>query len=516
MPARLHEEHGFIYEDDASGKHGMPMGGLGTNTLNLDRTGKFQDITLQNNIAGSLKPTPVQNFFSVFVETGATGAGRLLQKDPASPLPGVEHVRYHGHFPFADLTYADPALPCKVTLRAFSPFVPFSPEESSLPLAFFRFTVENPTRDRMRATVAFSWQNDIAEHPFTKGKAPRGNLNLHAETEAWNGVLMSTRRPAMKGSEYLLAGLKTPCVAFSAVADWWRHTRRSFAPNLAADAHPGMTGTHVMKQSGEPIRQWEHFLRSGQLPPETDQEDGYGMHTYHCPVGAVAGAVELAPGESRDVEFMLAWFFPQYYGDYGRALTWMGHQYARRFPGGTRDVATWSAPRRENLTIRSAAWRTLIDESSLPPTVRKLMVNLLYLIPRVTHWLEDGRFMTYESPSCVNMQTANWAPWSALFPDLDASWCRSIAALQLPSGEFPVFLGVCECDNPVYWSGTALPGYASMACWSWQTSGRSDLLTDFYPALKRYMNYMVQSDEDGDGIPELHGVDHGFDTWHWT
>ena len=70
----------------------------------------------------------------------------------------------------------------------------------------------------------------------------------------------------------------------------------------------------------------------------------------------MAGQVELAPGEEKEVRFALVWFFPNHWDrPESKAAALLGHQYAVRFPQGTRDVARWAFPRRESLRQRSLA-----------------------------------------------------------------------------------------------------------------------------------------------------------------
>lgn len=510
---------GFVFKGQADDKHGMSMGGIGTGTLSLDRAGRFQDITVQNHMAGRLKPTPMQHFFAVYARSGNRGAGRLLQLTHPSGLPCIAGLTYHGHFPVTKIRYRDSGLPCDIALEAFSPFVPQDALASSLPLVFFDFRLQNQSRSVIQISVAASWQNDIAVEPFFRGQDPRGNINRRVKDRRFLGVLMATRNRVVAGSEYLLAGLAAPGVAWQAVSDWWQDSihHGQFMPLLEAGDVSGHRGTHVLRPDDQPVLNWQSFLQTGKLPAEARPDDDYGPFSYHCPAAAVSGTVRLKPGEEKTVSFALAWFFPHNYGDRPHAHTCIGHQYARRFPGGTRDILVWTLPRREKLAERSRSWRELIDRSSLPPATRNLIVNLLYLIPRSSWWLKDGRFVEYESPSCINMQNGGdyWVhSWSAFFPDLTAGGFRNYAAFQRPSGELPIFLGVGEVDNPVFWKGTALPGFGLGVYWAWQMGGGgAGYLRDLYPVVKKAFRFMMRRDEDGDGVPDSHGIDQAFDTY---
>ena len=54
----------------------------------------------------------------------APPVARLLQKTPIGDLPAVRNVEFVGEYPVAELRFSDPALPVKISLRAFSPLYP--------------------------------------------------------------------------------------------------------------------------------------------------------------------------------------------------------------------------------------------------------------------------------------------------------------------------------------------------------------------------------------------------------
>lgn len=185
---RMHEP---IYGHGRPLASGIPLGGLGTGSVELMETGRFRDWELFNNYQWSGNPDeaapelwPEDSFFALRVKQAAPGANgaegpprvRLLYLDDEpintlSPkkdnafiynfpfLKNVEGIAYSGQFPFARLAYEDATLPVSVSMEAFSPFIPHNAKDSGLPLAFFTFTVRNLRDTPVDTSLAFSMRN---------------------------------------------------------------------------------------------------------------------------------------------------------------------------------------------------------------------------------------------------------------------------------------------------------------------------------------------------------------------
>lgn len=495
----------------ASGKElGMALGGLGTSTFEIGRDGAIRGMHLQNEWSRA-EPTPAGNFLSVHVRSrSGKSVGRVLQLEAPAGLKPVAGLTYTGRFPQVEIDYRDPDLPCDVRLEAFSPFVPHDAQASSLPLVFFTFRVKNPGTEGVTATAAISWANDIAAENYRGGWPATGNHDtiLPGESPA---VLLATRLPDMAASEYLLACLPAKGVHYAAVADWAKGPGgRWMGPNVKA------------KPQDDPIPAWQCFLERGQLPPESRYDDGLGAYSRHKPIAAVSGQVELRPGEEKEVRFALVWFFPNHWDRRTtQAKAFLGHQYAVRFPHGTREVAAWAFPQRDSLRTRSLAWRSLLEESSLPPKCKALCTETLYLLPRLSWWLADGTFVLHESIDCPRIEATILdiyvAPvLAALFPELHGEALRAIAAAQLPSGEIPSTLGVNSVRQHEYRCFN--PGDASVfpICTAWQIlwSGDPKFAAEMYPVMKKVLQWGERDlDIDRDGIPDVHGIDQGWDTF---
>jgi uncharacterized protein (DUF608 family) len=466
-----------------------------------------QNLRLQNDWSLSIPPTPAATFLAIHARSlSGKKAGRLLQLTPPDGLKGIGALTYTGRFPTVEIAYRDPEIPCHVTLEAFSPFVPHDAAASSLPLVFFTFRLRNPGLERVTAAVAMSWVNDIRAE--TNGWPACGNRNA-VLAGAEPAVLMDTRVAEIAHSEYLLACLPADGVRYRAVADWWT-------------GQPGRwLGPNVQPARLEPLTRWRSFLDEGVLPPESRYDDGLGRYSTHRPVAAIAGEVDLPPGAEKEVRMALVWYFPWHWDRYAtRARILLGHQYATRFPRGTREVAAWAFPQRSSLRQRSLSWRALIEESSLPPRYRSLAAEILYLLPRLSWWLADGTFVLHESIDCPRIHPTlldiYMAPvLAAMFPELHAQSLRTIAAGQLESGEIPSTLGIGSVYQREY--RVFNPGDAStfpiVAAWEVLWGGDLEFARQIYPVVKKVLQWGERElDADRDGIPDVHGIDQGWDT----
>jgi hypothetical protein len=138
---------------------------------------------------------------------GADGLG----SDNVPGLSRLAAAKFTGEFPRAHIDFDDSKLPVKVSLDAFSPFIPHDAEESGLPVAFLRYHVMNPGRTKAKVSVAFSIEN-----PITAGADTGDVAKLHADSRqnefrSANGLAGLTIRALCRASRrwpaYALARL---------------------------------------------------------------------------------------------------------------------------------------------------------------------------------------------------------------------------------------------------------------------------------------------------------------------
>jgi non-lysosomal glucosylceramidase len=141
---------------------GMPVGGFcaGQVYLGGDGTLWHWDIFNKNLFHGWHGPhyakplTPSSPFLQDF-------ALKVTANGETTTLPlnreGFPEVTFRGEYPIGRVEY--PGSPVSVTLEGFSPFIPLSVDDSSLPLTVMRFTVKNTSSQTVTAELFGRLQN---------------------------------------------------------------------------------------------------------------------------------------------------------------------------------------------------------------------------------------------------------------------------------------------------------------------------------------------------------------------
>jgi uncharacterized protein (DUF608 family) len=151
------------YSDPDALRHvGMPVGGLFAGTLYLGGDGRLWLWDVFNRDQEGIQPRRVKfkdgdvptrnggNYIEpaepiALLEQGF--AVRIGDATRSLDLEGFAEVTFEGRYPIGRVTYRDPASPVEVTLEAFSPFIPLSADDSSLPATVMSYRVKN-TGDR--------------------------------------------------------------------------------------------------------------------------------------------------------------------------------------------------------------------------------------------------------------------------------------------------------------------------------------------------------------------------------
>ena len=175
-----------LYRQERMLASGIPLGGLGTGSVEIRADGQFHDWEIFNNHlwsgnSGDAPPemTSDDAFFALRTRD-ATGAARvrLLHIDDQKSrsvsgwydyariynypfLRNVAAVNWSGQYPFARLQYEDETIPVEVEMEAFTPFIPFAAKDSGLPLAYFVFKMRNTGTAPCEAALLFNLANCV-------------------------------------------------------------------------------------------------------------------------------------------------------------------------------------------------------------------------------------------------------------------------------------------------------------------------------------------------------------------
>jgi len=486
-------------------RNGISLCGLGTGGLQITTDGSFAHSTLQNNWMQELEQLLPGSFLAVHTSGVSGRCTRILQAEAPAGIRAIEDLTYCGHFPFADITYHDPALCVDISLEAFCPFTPYDAKSSAIPAIALTFKLANPTREAVQCSVAFSWTNDIGA---TEKRVVTGtntvieavsetiinNSNAPVQGDGLTGVVMTTGRQDMvAGSEYAIAVLNAPELEVSVLPEW--------------DA------------TGDGQDFWGPFSDSGNLRPLTvpiDKTRDLRTASKLVPTGAVVASTELAPGEERYVTFVLAWFMPSHYDSGG---IFLGHMYANWFDHAW-DVARYVRENYTYLRDKSYSWQSLVYASSLPDYLKEALICQTYVLALSTWWVKDGRFALGETPGWL-MEMAALRPYNMFgcllfFPELAPQATELLAADQLQSGEIPTGLGRGCMDVPNYvaFRQQNSASFIINVYMDYLWFGGKAHLERMYESAKRAVQFAMTLDTDGDCIVNCNGIyDTAWDTW---
>jgi non-lysosomal glucosylceramidase len=343
---------------------GFPLGGLGTSTVSLGGFGNLRDWEIFNrpNKGGVLPFT----FAALHLSGGglAKPRTRVIERRPLPPfngysgvpretalgLPRFREAIFTGAYPFANIRFQEPSLPVAVSLEAFNPMIPLATDDSSLPVAVLTYRVTSRAKSKLDAALAFSIMNPVGYDGIGKLSRRRAdffgsNLNQFKSGADAAGVLMtSTKYPA-------------------------GHIRYG---SMALVTVPGDLSWRMQWSHGgwwdDFHNWWDEFHGQGRFPnvaskPSDDKTTDYA---------SLAAHFSLAPGESKDVTFVIAWHFPNTANYWTREKEY--HDKPLRNEYGTRWTSAWAPAaytlkNLASLRARSAAYRDTLHGSTLPPAV---------------------------------------------------------------------------------------------------------------------------------------------------
>jgi len=481
----------------------FPLGGVAAGSLGLGGRGQFRDWEIFNRPHKGY--SPAYAFPAIWIQSGnSKPIARVLEARIMPPyegeqglsfanvpgLPRLETATFTGQYPLAHIDFHDRALSVTIALDAFSPFIPHNTEDSGLPVAILRYRVTNPGPATVRVAIAFSIDN-----PVTASAGQRIN-EYHAENQI-AGLMMSNSGAAaddpMQGS-FALAALQETGAELTHWRGWpdgqWFESPRLF---------------------------WEAFSREGELSSEHDQYNS---------VGTLCQKKAIAPFQSADFAFLLAWHFPNRTPDWcgwtappGKGKTIIGNHYATRFKNAW-DAAQYTANHLARLEAGTRLFAKAFRESTLPAVVKDAAsANLSTLASTTCFRTADGEFHGFEGSgdaegygygSCThvwNYETATGFLFPALarslrrgsfercLDDVGAIRCRE----RLPSGDEPE--GIVAADGQM--------GQIMHAYLDWKLSGDNAWLRATWPRIKKAIEFAWAPkgwDENREGV--LSGAQH--------
>lgn len=497
----------------------MPLGGIGTGTVSLGGRGDLRDWEIGGRPAKGFTPMGqgIYPFFAVYAKEEKGKVFACLLEGPVETseyegylgsiarnhgFPRFREATFEAAYPFGQVRLSDSDMPVQATLKAFNPLIPGDVPSSSYPAAIVRIALENKTSSDLDTSVCVALPNFIGEDGSRMKRdyegemqyvGAVGNENHLREGAGLTGVWMTAPKlpedSEQKGNIYIATPSGQDLTYRTAWADLsWGDTKLNF---------------------------WDDFTQDGRLEEHASKTDK--------PVASLCIANKLAPGETREVTFLLTWHFPN-------RKTWsqipegetgiIGNHYTTRFKD-SMDAAGQLFKSLPELERKTVAFVDTVCASTLPETVKQAaLFNLSTLRTQTCFRTPDGKFFGWEG--CCNHEGScpgncnhvwNYEHATAfLFGELsrtmrdiefqDATDERGhmVFRVDLPLGVpaiNPRCKNVAAADGQM---GCIMKLYRD-----WQLSGDDAWLRDLYPQAKRALEFCwVEGgwDADRDGLME--------------
>ncbi|MCC7353496.1 MAG: hypothetical protein IT330_07030 [Anaerolineae bacterium] len=513
----------------------MPLGGLGAGQIALCGDGSLRQWQIFNQV--NHQAFVPDSFFAVWVrsqgrraqpvarvlhsaetydETGFSPAPLVTDhvvppalKALLGKLPGVQRVEFTGEYPLAHVDYVDDALPVKISLDAFSPFIPLNEKDSGLPAIFVIFTLAKPGEKPVEVSLAATLQNAAGWDgivPILGMENPLygGNRNLVVRLSHLTALDMGTTRLPTDDPGY-------GQMVLAALSD--RATCLSQWDNLDAF--------------------WHDFAADGALTNHVDATPSPAGRTWN---GALAVPVTMEPGQRQQVRFVLSWYFPNHYVNWNQVFFgvtdthsrfWIGNMYNNWFSSALA-VAEYGRDHFARLTEETRRFRDTFYDSTLPYYLLDAVTSQASTMRSPTcFWAADGKFYGFEGcngASTGNQATGGCCPMNCthvwnyeqalakLFPGIERTMRETDLGPQLSAEGgiphrtvLPLYLPRWSKPSPTdeVWAADGQCGTILKAYREYRQSGDRAWLDQMWPGIKKAMGYAFQTwDPDADGVFE--------------
>ena len=501
------EKHFYnsTYTGEYLNRIAFPIGGLGAGMYCLEGTGAISHMSIRNKpeifnepgwfaaicIKGSKNNAKIlEGPVPDWKKFGLSGAGNGLG-GATTGLPHFQKAVFKARFPFATIDLTDKDLPLKVQMTGWSPFIPTEEDNSSLPVGAIEYKFTNKSTTPTDAVFSFNARNFLRIESGANSiySMPKGFV-LHEqgtkEKQLPNSFAIFTDDDATVIDHCWFRG------------GWW-----------------------------DPVTMVWNAVKNGEAKTVAPVESG-------APGASLFIPFKLAPGKSKTIKLMMAWYTPESDITVGK----MGDRKENCDPGSgccaSPDVLNldkydknydgkfykpWYSSRfinmqevcnywKENyseLQRKSGLFRDAFYASSLPAeVVEAVAANLTILKSPTVMRQYDGRLWSWEgcgdvSGCCHGSCTHVWNYAQAiphLFPALERSlrhteFCES----QNADGHqnFRATMPIKPADHSFHAAADGQLGGIMKVYREWRISGDNEWMTKMYPLVKTSIDYCIRT-----------------------
>ncbi len=558
---------------------GIALGGIGTGSVELFPDGEFHQWQIANppRWASRSDARVVDDgegstgALSFWVRTQTEGevpiVRKLGMKTDAEDFTyrmfawnkPVEEIEFEGRFPVCDLSYRDRALPIGLSLRATAPFVPHHTRESATPGFYMDFTLENPTEKPVKVSLLSALEPNFCNamgsvnSVFTHGDATGVFLNspnLNHWEEGYKDPNRGSLCLAAQGGEvsyitgehfrYLREFVGRSPFGVTQESFLFDFREKGRLPSSDIGTRPAELPKKPEELTDQALEHYTEIMtaypfavsileRVRRIRPDfpasrQDRVDfiaacGEHMERMGKEFGSLAlcSSLELLPGETKQVRFVLSWYFPNHFGEYHNRL---GHYYENFFRN-AREVNEYLMDHGE-IAEKAGAFAEMLYKTSLPEVYPDAWSSHLSTIVKDSWYLKNGKFGLWEGLGYCGFHTTDITYHAsfgllALFPDLQLGQMEMGAAFQREDGRVHHFFtpdldhvdgGFDRVDMNNQ--------FVLMVCRDYLQTGDRGYLERMWPHVEAAMDSIQALDSDGDGLPDRDTTRNTYDAWNFS
>jgi non-lysosomal glucosylceramidase len=525
-----------VYNSTAS-EAAFLLGGIGTGNVSIGARGELRDWEMFNTPG---KGNEFEySFFSIYVkEQDKSSISRVLESRLNPPfsgsrgfkpgklcgLPRLEKSSMTSEYPFVNIDFTDKKLPVKISLEAFTPFIPLNPDDSAIPCAILRYKVKNMSDLPVDASIACTLPNPVSYFDITD-RADKSSLK--------ENIINGSRYEFTKKDDisYLYMdnsfiekdSLKYGNICISVLGE-----------NVSAKTWLNQAWAYGVTDF------WNNFKSDGMLDEvsKCNSQEARTAFKKNIHNGSICFMQKLEPDKEKEYTFILSWYFPNRIKDWGdvriQALgskskeksvckTDTGivkNRYAKLFRSAL-EAGTYTAKNINRLEDGSRKFSKAFYSSSIPSYVLEAAAsNITVLRSPTCFWLEDGTFAGWEgchdkAGSCMGSCTHVWnyaQTIAFLFPSLERSM-RNVEFNQETDEKGKMAFRTNSIFGKPRWDyypaadgqmGTIIRLYRE-----WKLYGDYEFLASMWKGAKRALDFAFDHwDKDGDFVldTEMHNT----------
>lgn len=503
------------FSGDRATQVAMPIGGLGAGCVCINASGGLQDFSIRTRPATTALPAgftsnSAEAAFAILHIKGSPGVTKLvegpfpafkifdqglqgqgLRRGGSEGFPRFEKCNFRGEFPFAEVRFADSAIPLDVSLIAWNPFIPLDDKNSGIPCAILEYTLHN--NSSRAVDYEFSYHLSHLAPGCRPEQAASGNAAIAGKgaflfnREAPNAEAYGSATLTVIGAKPRIKAmwLRSPGWEFDSLSALWREvSTASFTTN---------DGSNPVDNAG---RNGASILMEG----------------------------HLAPGEEHTYPIVITWHFPNCYLREGGVAQGQNPSVIEGPPGcrtvpadapppwhpyystqwkDAREVAAYVEQNYATLRVRTVKFKNALFGSTFPPyVVDAVSANLGILkAPTILReangnvWGWEGCFP--DAGCCPGSCTHVWNYAQALphlYPQLERT-LRDLELVRSMDDRGHVNYRGAIPDGPVDHSWHAAAdgqlGGIMKVYRDWQISGDAAWLKRMYPPAKQSIDYCI-------------------------